>query len=146
MTTNRENNSVRSVSRSANNRYRYLLPLGFTLILWGFSSMHVTPQLPTPNLVGVDKLAHFLVYGLMGTVWTRAFPFRSKIQCVLAACAVIACSGMIEEFIQYMNPYRSFEWADWVADVSGATLAVILYQYWGWYRSILELKIGLLKR
>ncbi len=127
-------------------QYRFLFPLGLTLALWVGSSLYMTPQLPTPPVGGIDKLAHFLVYGLMATAWMRVWRFRKEGNRMLAGIAIAAVAGITEECIQYMNPYRSFEWADWVADVTGALLAVVLYRYWGWYRSVLEWKIDLLKR
>lgn len=46
---------------------------------------------------------------------------------------------MIDEWHQYLNPYRYFEVADWIADTLGAIVAVIAYQSLKHYRRLLEM-------
>lgn len=91
-----------------------------------------------PHVVHVDKYAHFLVYGLLGTLVARQW--RKS----LWPWAVVAASlfGVSDEIHQLFTPGRSAEVADWIADTLGALLAVTLYTYWPLYHRVLEWKLG----
>lgn len=95
-----------------------------------------------PGIVGFDKVAHFFVYGLLGTLFFRsqrgAFLGRRR---WLAAFGATMAVGVADELLQAMNPNRSFGVDDWVADAAGAALAVTLYRSWGWYRRLLEWRV-----
>lgn len=92
-----------------------------------------------PGFLGFDKVAHFFVFGLLGTLFFRAIKcgFLDPRRCVLAFLGVVAYA-LVDEGIQYFNPYRTFDYWDWLADALGAMLAILLYRYWGWYRGVLE--------
>lgn len=99
-------------------------------------------RLATPDLsftMSPDKLAHFLVFGLLATSVLR-IPFFFKLgwRGALAAACIVSICGMLDEFRQSMTPGRAVELNDWIADTSGAIVAVIVYRYWALYRSILE--------
>ena len=99
-------------------------------------------HLATPDLsftMSPDKIAHFLVFGLLATSILR-IPFFFKLGwhgAVAAACIVSIC-GIMDEFRQSMTPGRAVELNDWIADTLGAIVAVIAYRYWGLYRRTLE--------
>jgi len=100
------------------------------------------PQLPV-SFVGIDKLAHFGVFGLLATlvlrmpqVWNRA-GWRGWI-----AVVAVSAFGATDEWHQSFTPGRSVEFADWISDTSGAALAVSLYLNWSWYRRLLEISLG----
>lgn len=97
------------------------------------------PQMPVQTFVGFDKLAHFGVFGLLATLVlrNRAVWRRPGWRGWIAVLAVSAFGGT-DEWHQSFTPGRSVEWADWIADTSGAALAVALYLNWGWYRRLLE--------
>jgi VanZ family protein len=84
---------------------------------------------------GIDKVVHFLIYGLLATLTVRIRPGRG-----FAILAVLAASlfGVSDEWHQSFTPGRSVELADWAADTSGAALAVFLYVRWSRYRRCLE--------
>jgi len=92
-----------------------------------------------PKFSGFDKLAHFCVFGLIATLLFRPLrlPFGLSRRWLLAMAGTLLF-GALDELLQYFNPARSFDPWDWVADVSGAALALALYRYWAWYRSLLE--------
>jgi VanZ family protein len=92
-------------------------------------------EMPDMTIFAWDKAIHLGVY------------------CVLAACVFTACShpdaplylqghriaatiifvavyGALDEFHQYFVPGRSVEFFDWLADVSGALLFVLLFLVW----------------
>jgi VanZ family protein len=92
-----------------------------------------------PGVPGVDKIGHFLVFGLLGSLvvrspgWRRAWP--------LCAVVLVSLFGISDEFHQSFTPGREVEFADWMADTLGAGLAVTLYVNWSAYRRILEWRL-----
>ncbi len=95
-----------------------------------------------PDVVDVpffDKIAHFFVFGLMGTLWFRYLSGGKRtVSKIVMALVLTLAYGVIDEWIQSMNPHRSSDSLDWVADASGALTAILVYRSWGWYRRILE--------
>jgi VanZ family protein len=91
-----------------------------------------------PSIVNFDKVAHGLVFGLIATLVGRSFRRR---RLVWIAILLTSAYGMADEIRQSFTPGRSVEVADWVADTTGACLAVTLYQLWGWYRRLLEMRL-----
>lgn len=94
-------------------------------------------QVAGPALVGFDKVAHALVFGLFGTLVARTQPRRRWWLGVVAASAF----GVVDEVRQSFTPGRAVEVADWVADTAGAAMAVSLYAWWPGYHRLLETKL-----
>lgn len=91
------------------------------------------------EFIRIDKLGHFAVYGLLGTLLCRmGTGWRSAGWAVLAASAY----GVSDEWHQSFVPGRSVEVADWLADTLGAALACSLYAGVPAYRRALETAIG----
>jgi VanZ family protein len=71
-----------------------------------------------------DKAAHFIAFGLMVPVALLAVtylsPRRAFAAQVVAAVAVASGLGALLEVWQYLLPWRSAEFLDWVADTFGA--------------------------
>lgn len=78
---------------------------------------------------GMDKVAHLLVYGLLGIAWVRTLhPDRfSRVHRFAVAVTLAAGFGLIDEGIQLGTPGRLFEWLDLLADVLGASLFSLAY-------------------
>ncbi len=85
-----------------------------------------------------DKVVHFSVYGLLGTLVVRAMGVRRWGWAV----AAVSAFGVSDELHQHFTPGRSMELADWVADTLGALLAAALYARWAWYRERLEFPLA----
>jgi VanZ family protein len=117
-----------------------LLPLG-ALIAY-FLLLVLATHLPPKDLRPFDfalrfklsdKLAHATAYGgltlLAVAVWRIGRPVslsaRGKSWGLFGVCCLIACWGLLDEFTQ---PYfgRNFDWIDWLADLTGMSLAVTL--------------------
>jgi VanZ family protein len=105
------------------------------------------PSVPGVSFVGFDKLAHFGMFGLLATlvlrlaaVW-RVTGWRGWI-----AVAVVSAFGGTDEWHQSYTPGRSVEFADWIADTTGAMVAVTLYLRWPLYRRWLETPVRLWRR
>lgn len=95
-----------------------------------------------PAWLSFDKLAHFMVFGLLATTIARLeLTKRWKLLGPLWAIVLVSIYGMGTEFLQSLTPDRSMEYGDWVADTLGAAVAVVAYLEWKWYRSWLELPV-----
>jgi VanZ family protein len=100
-------------------------------------------HLAVPTVAGIDKVAHFAVFGLLGTALARIpkiagmRPFG-----VFAAVILASLYGAADEWHQSFVPGRSVDFADWLADSSGALVAVLIYDRWTLYRRVLERTIG----
>ena len=91
---------------------------------------------PSPGLTKVDdKIAHFAIYGLLGTLVCRVGRgWRAAIWALL----VVSAFGASDEWHQSFVPGRFTDFGDWLADTLGAAIAVGLYTGWTWYRQLLE--------
>lgn len=97
---------------------------------------------PTPGFIpSFDKLAHFCVFGLLATLLFRLLPPASR-NARNAFLVILAVSlfGLSDEIHQSFTPGRFVEFADWVADTLGATVAVLAYWKWDAYRALLEFR------
>ncbi len=90
-------------------------------------------QVAGPDIAGIDKVAHFAVYGLLATLIARVPGVP-----VLIAAALASAYGLTDELHQSFTPGRSVEWIDWCADTLGALTAVFIYSRWTAYRRWLE--------
>ncbi len=96
-------------------------------------------QVAAPPVVNIDKIAHFAVYGLLATLLCRVgHGWRAAFWALLVASAF----GATDEWHQVYVPGRAAEVMDWIADTTGAALAVALYTGWHAYRRALEMRLG----
>jgi len=96
-------------------------------------------QVAAPSVSYFDKIAHFSVFGLLGTLIARSPGVRRFRYAIL----IVSLFGISDEFRQSFTPGRSVEFADWMADTLGAALAVSLYAFWPGYRRLLETPLRL---
>jgi VanZ family protein len=119
-------------------QWGYALALAATVV-WASSFGQV--ELPDcADFVNFDKLAHASVFGLMATLVLRPFRMRP----IVWSIVIVSLFGAADELHQNFTPGRSMDILDWVADTTGAVVAVSAYTFWGGYRRVLEFK--LLKR
>lgn len=103
----------------------------WTATLFALSSR---PTLPVGLGSGLDKVAHFGAYGLLGLLLARG-QARSGIT-VLWAVAAGMLIGALDEIYQGFVPGRATEFADWIADTLGILTGVSAYHLvLGWWRS-----------
>jgi VanZ family protein len=90
-----------------------------------------------PEVPGFDKVVHFGVFGALATAAVRLVPGRH------AGWVLVGVSlfGASDEWHQSFTAGRSVELADWIADALGATVAVLAYTRWAWYRALLEKRV-----
>lgn len=116
----------------------WIQPLAIVVVLL-LLSLKPPDDIGIPPIPYIDKVIHFLVYGLIATGFYRAATasFSATMATWLAIFLTIFVGG-VDEIWQSFFPTRTTEWADWIADTSGSILAVFLYRYWSLYRTILE--------
>ena len=140
---------LRFAGMAADSRFtlRFFWPALALVATLAFASSFDSSGPDGPDLPHFDKIAHFFVYGLMGTLWFRWI--KGDLRSVLRFVAAVALSlsfGVVDEWIQSHNPQRTTDLLDWVADSLGALTGIFVYRNWTLYRRILESPIGSLLR
>ena len=112
------------------NDHRTFKALAFfwmAVIFW-LSSM---PDLPSPSLFSAqDKLAHVLVFGILGFLFSRSFRPRDEdpsFTRVLLVTLMVALYGGFDEAHQMFVPGREASLGDLAADTVGGFLAGIFF-------------------
>lgn len=85
------------------------------------------PALPAPMwFENQDKLYHAGAYSIMGLLAWRSFKHLVSSPIILALLSIAFCSlyGLSDEWHQSFVVGRESSVADWVADTSGAALAI----------------------
>lgn len=105
--------------------------------------LSLTPNPPEPvRFLYADKLEHALAYCLLMLWFSQVYVRRTQ---RLFAAALLVAMGIAMEFLQGMTGYRSFEYADMLANSTGVLLG------WAWARTGLghigcALEMRLMKR
>ena len=96
------------------------------LLYWISSLSH--PDAPDYGLEWGDKVNHAGAFGLMAILWFRAsgwfLPHSSQRVRLFISLAVVAFYGASDEIHQSFVPGRESDITDWIADVTGALLAI----------------------
>ncbi|HUR57395.1 MAG TPA: VanZ family protein [Opitutaceae bacterium] len=116
--------------------WRALWPVTIAVMILSASQRS---QVAAPGISNIDKVAHFAVFGLLGTLVCR---FGKGRRGAAWALAIVSAFGASDEWHQSFVPGRSSDVMDWIADTSGAALAIALYAGWPAYRRLLETPIG----
>ena len=122
------------------NRRRWLWPFAIAGLIFFASSQS---KLAGPSIPGIDKVVHFSVYGLLATFVVR---LGNKPRSAWIALVLVSAYGMSDEWHQSFTPGRSVELADWLADTSGAAMAIVMYRTWTAYRCWLEMPLARKRR
>ncbi len=118
-----------------------MLPVGLAASISLLSGGSVPPGV-VPDIIEIDKVIHILVFGLLATAIYRALPPAmpsARRTCWAVGLTVIF--GLSDELHQGMNPARTMDGWDLLADTIGAVLAVCVYRFWGRYRRLLEWRV-----
>ena len=98
------------------NAWRALGWLGIAIIVY----LSLVPSPPEPvHFENADKLEHALAYGLVMLWFCQLYTQRKR----LVTGVLLVAMGIAMEFLQRMTDYRSFEYADMLADGTGVLLA-----------------------
>lgn len=90
-------------------------------------------KLPIPEAVsfhGLDKLLHVCVFGVFAFSLSYWFSvdkwLRKPLKYCVFVCCIVACYGIFDEIHQIFVPCRDASVYDWLADCTGAVLAMLL--------------------
>jgi VanZ family protein len=110
----------------------YWLPLILYALLIYLQSAKPTPE-QIPSLPLIDKLLHFVAYGIMGILFYRAYQtlrFKDNLAMMMLLSVVSASVyGISDELHQHFVPFREADFMDVIADTLGALCGVALYQW-----------------
>jgi VanZ family protein len=104
----------------------HLVLAGYWLMLFGATHY---PRVALPTAVPyVDKVAHFVAYGLLSLFYFTAANVRHSLRKAdfVRGWLVLASYGVADELLQ-IPVGRSCELLDWVADISGALVGLALF-------------------
>ena len=107
---------------------RFIKIIGTIFVLSILTYLHFMkpPSIGIESIVGIDKLAHLLMFFLT-MIWfvnITPNPYWNVIGCLLVFF------GLVLEWMQMQFfPGRSFEWFDWFADFLGVVVSVSLWRF-----------------
>ena len=81
-----------------------------------------------------DKIEHFGAYGLLSVFLYLNLYFQKKFELLKKfpgtfTLLIASLYGLLDELHQLLVPGRSADVLDWLADVSGSVLAVLIIKY-----------------
>lgn len=85
-------------------------------------------QVPTVRVPHIDKVVHVALYAVLGALLVRALRRSGRLTRAALAVALlgVAAFAAVDEWHQRWVPGRSGDFADWSADLAGATFALML--------------------
>ena len=108
----------------------FLLALIYSLSILILSLVNLK-NIEIVNLNASDKFYHATCYGIMTFLWLLYFYFKLRSQSVkskLTLTLLIVFFGIIIEVLQLvLTDYRSFDWWDVVANITGVCIGLILF-------------------
>lgn len=112
---------------------RYALPtLVWALLIFIMSSIPGR-SLPEVDLFSFDKIAHFLVFGVLGYLNVRWFHFLRNTPVpffryyVFFSLGIVILYAGLDEIHQFFVPNRTCSWFDFAADVLGIVVAHVVF-------------------
>lgn len=102
-----------------------VVPAVFALGLMFWAGLIPLKSLPGPDFELADKVYHALGFGGLAGLLSRVFVHVGRPALVAArgAALIATALGGVLEVLQSLTPYRSADWADFLADSLGAAFA-----------------------
>ena len=116
----------------ASHRWVHFVPSGVMLLAITYMSIVKAPMpAPLQDVAFADKWGHMLAYAVWAICMlcdcSRAGMSRTRVY-VLSSSLTIAYGGLME-IVQYcFCPLRQGDWLDWLADIVGVCVAMLLYR------------------
>lgn len=110
-----------------------LIPLILYWLLIFIGTSLPSDELSTMIEIG-DKLKHFLAYFILAILLGLNLHFQDKwksvsINYLIFTFIICTTYGVLDELHQMLVPNRSAEFYDWIADLLGSSIGVILVNY-----------------
>lgn len=111
----------------------------FWVLVWALiifiQSSFPAIELPKVELISFDKIVHMGVYGVLaGLCFISLMHIKSKNiftdNVYLSTGIITVIYGATDEIHQYFVPNRSSEVQDWLADVLGIIIALLVIRYY----------------
>lgn len=107
----------------------WLPPALYVAVIWLLSSQSdvTAPLLAIPH---IDKVIHFVEYGVLAVLVARALALTTLLRPVVFSALAVGMTtayGVIDELHQSYVPSRHASWQDAVADFAGACVLVAVY-------------------
>jgi VanZ family protein len=118
-----------------NNWQKYLFyhaPWQVAMLTIFVASSFSGDDLPEIALKVSDKLIHFIVFGVLGVMIYRSFEHAKNVLIRMHAyklsILLAMLYGVLDEVHQYFVPGRDASIADWIADLLGAIIFLLIYR------------------
>ncbi len=101
------------------------------LIIWLFIILlsSVFPFAPTESGLPLDKIMHFVIYGITSTMFFKVLNHKlSANKALLLAIILSSAYGFFIEILQSYLPWRNFSLGDQVANTLGALIIGVIYK------------------
>lgn len=92
--------------------------------VWLIGGMESTPSVP--GGLGLDKAAHFTMYGILGVLLARGWLQVGWRGGWLVPVLLASLLGLADELRQAGLPGRTADTMDWLADIGGAATGVFI--------------------
>ncbi len=117
----------------------------FALIIWSIIVLIISvipiPETGINSELHLDKVAHFLLYGITAILFFRVLkPKLSMKSSMLFSMMLSSLYGFFLEVTQYFISYRSFSLADIIANIFGAMVFVLTYTFKNYFNPCLSIE------
>ncbi len=85
-----------------------------------------SPPDVAPRFPGFDKVVHFTMYAVLGSLVAHALRVPVSVRARLNAITALAIFAFVDELHQLLIPGRSASVWDWTADLVGAVAGLLL--------------------
>lgn len=126
-------------------RFRRQLPWAIATLLAYWTALGVATHIPlrmAKKIENGDKLVHAAAYGGLAFCFFVVLSMFRKVRfsSFVIVWVVVGAYGVVDEVLQGYVPYRSPDVKDWIADMIGATAALIgcrlLHGWWTRRRAV----------
>ncbi len=118
---------MRNLPSPATQAILWAILVGIGMLLPGNALRSLTLWMPLSLEAWVDKIEHFVGFGVLTILLARALRRSPRVRKPLAAAAASTFGyGLLLELLQIPHPSRSWEPSDLVADGLGVALGVAL--------------------